>query len=71
MISDDALVAELAGIVGAEHLLTDDDLAPYLTDWRGRYRGAARCVPPRRTTPPRQWRPRPPGSRHDSTCAAL
>jgi FAD/FMN-containing dehydrogenase len=45
MIRDDALVAELAGIVGAEHLLTAaDDLAPYLTDWRGRYRGTACCV---------------------------
>ena len=45
MTREDALVAELAGIVGAEHLLTAAaDLAPYLTDWRGRYRGAARCV---------------------------
>jgi FAD/FMN-containing dehydrogenase len=45
MTREDALVAELAGIVGAEHVLTAAaDLAPYLTDWRGRYRGAARCV---------------------------
>ena len=45
MTREDALVAELAGIVGAEHVLTAAaDLAPYLTDWRGRYWGAARCV---------------------------
>ena len=37
---NDALVA----IVGAQHVLTGDDMAPYLVDWRGRYRGAARCV---------------------------
>ncbi|NJD25420.1 MAG: FAD-binding oxidoreductase [Betaproteobacteria bacterium] len=42
---DDPLVNLLAGIVGAAHVLTaPDDLAPYLVDWRGRYRGAARCV---------------------------
>ena len=39
------LLAELAAIVGPAHVLTAAaDLAPYLTDWRGRYRGAARCV---------------------------
>ena len=42
---DDSLVVALAGIVGVEHVLTADvDTAPYLTDWRGRYKGAARCV---------------------------
>ena len=42
---DDSLIAALAGIVGMEHVLTADvDTAPYLTDWRGRYKGAARCV---------------------------
>ncbi len=45
MTRDDPLEAELAGIVGAEHMLTaTTDLAPYLTDWRGRFKGAARCV---------------------------
>jgi FAD/FMN-containing dehydrogenase len=40
----DAL-AQLAAIVGAGQLLTDvADLAPYLVDWRGRYRGKALCV---------------------------
>ncbi|MDR1888173.1 MAG: FAD-binding oxidoreductase [Zoogloeaceae bacterium] len=37
-----AFLARLAGIVGAAHLLTDPaDLAPSLTDWRGRYTGKA------------------------------
>lgn len=45
MTHDDPLVVELAGIVDAEHVLTaTTDLAPYLTDWRGRFKGAARCV---------------------------
>jgi FAD/FMN-containing dehydrogenase len=45
MTRDDPLVSELAGIVGPENVLTAAaDLAPYLVDWRGRYRGAARCV---------------------------
>ena len=45
MTCDDPLVSALAGIVGADHMLTSAaDLAPYLTDWRGRYKGAARCV---------------------------
>ena len=40
-----SLRACLQEIVGVEHvLLTSEDTAPYLTDWRGRYRGAARCV---------------------------
>jgi FAD/FMN-containing dehydrogenase len=44
-MSTDSLIVTLAGIVGAQHLLsTDADTAPYLTDWRGRYKGAARCV---------------------------
>ncbi|MBS1131490.1 MAG: linked oxidase, C-terminal:FAD linked oxidase, N-terminal [Proteobacteria bacterium] len=35
----------LAGIVGTAQVLTDPvELAPFLTDWRGRYRGAAQCV---------------------------
>jgi FAD/FMN-containing dehydrogenase len=39
------LLARLAGIVGDAHVLTAPaDVEPYLTDWRGRYRGAARAV---------------------------
>jgi FAD/FMN-containing dehydrogenase len=39
------LIATLVGIVGAAQVLTDPaDLAPFLTDWRGRYHGAAQCV---------------------------
>ena len=40
-----SLITTLAGIVGPQHVLsTAADLSPYLTDWRGRYRGAAQCV---------------------------
>jgi FAD/FMN-containing dehydrogenase len=39
------LAAQLAKIVGAAQVLTDPaDIAPFVTDWRGRYRGAAQCV---------------------------
>ena len=39
------LNAEFVAIVGAENVLTAaSDMSPYLGDWRGRYRGAARCV---------------------------
>ena len=39
------LIEQLVAIVGAENVLTAaDDMYPYLGDWRGRYRGAARCV---------------------------
>ena len=41
----DQLAAQLAEIVGTAQVLTDlAELAPFLTDWRGRYRGAAHCV---------------------------
>jgi FAD/FMN-containing dehydrogenase len=41
----DALLADLAGITGGEHLLTDQDMTGgYTTDWTRRYRGPARCV---------------------------
>ena len=41
----DALLTELAAIVGAEHVLTDPDMtAGYTTDWTRRYHGRARCV---------------------------
>jgi FAD/FMN-containing dehydrogenase len=36
------LQQQLAAIVGPAHVLTEEaELAPYLTDWRGRYRGRA------------------------------
>jgi FAD/FMN-containing dehydrogenase len=44
-MTKDSLTATLAGIVGQANVLAEAvDLAPYLTDWRGRYKGAARCV---------------------------
>ena len=34
------LLATLKAIVGEANVLTSDaDVAPYVTDWRGRYRG--------------------------------
>jgi FAD/FMN-containing dehydrogenase len=40
-----ALIAELRRLLGERHVLTAaDDLAPYCTDWRGRYTGSALCV---------------------------
>ncbi len=39
------LATQLAKAVGAAQVLTDPaDIAPFVTDWRGRYRGAAQCV---------------------------
>ncbi len=39
------LLRQLADIVGATNVLVDAaDTAPFLTDWRGRYRGTACCV---------------------------
>jgi len=39
------LIAQLAKAVGAANVLTEPaDIAPFVTDWRGRYRGAALCV---------------------------
>ena len=36
---------QLREVVGADHLLTDPfDVAPYATDWRGRYQGQPQCV---------------------------
>ena len=38
----DALLAELSGLLGPRGFSRDPaDLAPWLTDWRGRYTGAA------------------------------
>ncbi len=40
-----SLLATLKSIVGETNVLTaDDDVAPYVTDWRERYRGRARAV---------------------------
>lgn len=40
-----SLIADLQAILGPKNCLTDlDSTAPYLTDWRGIYRGAARAV---------------------------
>jgi FAD/FMN-containing dehydrogenase len=36
--------AELARIVGAAHVLTGADAAPFLTDWRKRFTGRAQAV---------------------------
>jgi FAD/FMN-containing dehydrogenase len=44
-MSNDSLTKTLAGIVGNANILAKaGDLGPYLTDWRGRYKGAACCV---------------------------
>ena len=44
-MTKDSLTATLVGIVGHANILAEaGDLAPYLTDWRGRYKGAACCV---------------------------
>jgi FAD/FMN-containing dehydrogenase len=41
----DSLLDALAAALGRDQLLTADEaMAPYLTDWRGRYRGRARAV---------------------------
>jgi FAD/FMN-containing dehydrogenase len=45
MTSTPSLSDSLRGLVGAAHVLTDPAaIAPFVTDWRGRYRGAAQCV---------------------------
>jgi len=45
MTSTPSLSERLRGIVGAANVLTDPaDLAPFLTDWRGRYTGRAQCL---------------------------
>ncbi len=39
------LIADLRGLLGERQVLTAaEDLAPYCTDWRGRYSGNALCV---------------------------
>ncbi|WP_245715611.1 FAD-binding oxidoreductase [Propionivibrio dicarboxylicus] len=45
MMPGDTLIASLAAIVGDEHVITvAAEMVPFLGDWRGRYRGAARCI---------------------------
>lgn len=39
-----SLQDELRAIVGASHVLTGEDAAPFLVDWRGRYKGHAQAV---------------------------
>ena len=44
-MSRDEFIEQLIAIVGGAQVLTAEaDMAPHLTDWRGRYHGAARCV---------------------------
>jgi FAD/FMN-containing dehydrogenase len=38
------MLDKLIEIVGASHVLTGEQAQPYLVDWRGRYKGAARAV---------------------------
>jgi FAD/FMN-containing dehydrogenase len=41
----DPFLTQCRELIGAAHVLVDDDdIAPYLTDWRGRYTGRARAV---------------------------
>jgi FAD/FMN-containing dehydrogenase len=41
----DPFIAHCRELIGADHVLVDEhDVAPYLTDWRGRFTGRARAV---------------------------
>ena len=41
----DLFLAHCRELIGHEHVLVDEhDVAPYLTDWRGRFTGRARAV---------------------------
>ena len=44
MTSSTSLLQALTDRIGADHVLTGDAAAPYLTDWRQRYTGAAQAV---------------------------
>lgn len=45
MATESPIITALKDIVGSKNLLwQDDDLAPYLTDWRGHYTGLAQAV---------------------------
>jgi FAD/FMN-containing dehydrogenase len=51
-MADSCLLAKLRGLVGEAGLISDTDaMDPHLHDWRGRYRGAARCVVKPASTP--------------------
>jgi len=39
-----SIAEQLRALVGAGHVLTGEDAAPFLVDWRGRYRGQAQAV---------------------------
>ena len=41
---DAAFLAACAAVVGSANLIVGDDMARYLTDWRGRFTGKARAV---------------------------
>ncbi len=43
-MKSESLEERLAGAVGPTHVLKRAEMGPYLTDWRGRYSGVARCV---------------------------
>lgn len=43
-MSGEAFNRHIAAIVGESAMVTGAAMAPYLTDWRGRYTGRARCV---------------------------
>ncbi|MGC9561705.1 FAD-binding oxidoreductase [Brachymonas sp. M4Q-1] len=43
-LSTAGLASRLATLVGADHVLTGTDAAPYCNDWRKRYHGQALCV---------------------------
>ena len=55
-----SVVPQLQALLGAGAVLTGAaDVAPHVTDWRGRYRGAAACVALPSTTE-RRASPSPP-----------
>lgn len=44
-MADHGLIGELRAVLGEAALKTEaQDMAPYVADWRGRYRGTAACV---------------------------
>ena len=44
-MTGETLIRSFIAVVGADNVLTAaDDMSSYLVDWRGRYRGAARCI---------------------------
>jgi len=44
-LTHNELIGQLAAVVGNDHVLQGAEaMAPHLTDWRGRYHGAARCL---------------------------